>query len=417
MDRRPLARYNGEYGMNGERAVVIGAGLGGLSAAAFLARAGYAVTVIEQLEAVGGRAQVWRTDGFRFDIGPSWYWMPDEHDAWFEKLGMRRGDYYDIARLDPSFRVFFDDRSYDVPAGEERVAELFEGIERGAGRRLGNYLALCKRRYDIARQHFIFKPYRSLWGFVDAAIIAHWRSVAFFRSYRREIRRYFDSDEIAKMLSYPVVFLGSDAAHTPAVYTLMNWIDIGIGTWYPTGGFGAVVAAMGRACERLGVRFVLGRRCVGFVYGKGRGRRTITAAVSVAAATGEAMTDAAADGATDGQRAEMADGVGSENGAATARAGDRPNGGDGAGMARERIIHDADVIVANGDYPGHRAAAAAAAAQLLRGVLAAAGAVAGGNELLRRAGYGDTGICPPHLLLRRRLGASLYRGVQKAGAH
>lgn len=312
--------------------IVIGAGLGGLSAAAYLAHAGYAVTVIEQLPAVGGRAQVWQEAGWRFDLGPSWYWMPQEHDAWFEKLGLKREHYYDITRLDPSFKVFFDQQSYRVPAGEERVGELFETIEAGGGQALSDYLALCKRRYEVGMRHFIYKSYRSIWEMASLSILRHWRTVRLLRSYQDELQHFFHNDKLQKILTYPVVFLGSDAAHTPAIYTMMNWVDIGLGTWYPQGGFSAVAEGMRRAAEQLGVRFVLSQRCIGFHFK--RGRNSIAEVVCVPTAATELVTGD--EGAANAQRLD--DGAGSTDG-----------GGNEDG--NRHLIHRADVIVANGDYP------------------------------------------------------------------
>lgn len=349
------------YTLMGKRnAVVIGAGLGGISAAAYLARDGYAVTVIEQLGEAGGRAQVWRGEGFRFDIGPSWYWMPDDHDEWFRSLGFQRSEYYRIIRLNPSFKVFFNNHSYCVPAGEQQVSDLFERISPGYGERLSRYLALCRQRYEISRRHFIYKQYRSLWGFVDPAVLAHWRTIRLFRSYHNELLRHFQNTEILKILAYPVVFLGADTHHTPAVYTLMNWVDIGLGTWYPEGGFGAVIAAMRSVAEELGVRFVLNRKCIGFTYRSGR--KSIEEVVSVPsgnrALTRNDMPDGDGAGAGEtqaGATATQAGATASHAGAgetqagatqANAPSGDRaPHADDG-----QQTLHPADVVVANGDY-------------------------------------------------------------------
>lgn len=326
--------------MRKKKIVVVGAGLGGLSAAAHLAHAGHAVTVVEQLPAVGGRAQVWRDQGWSFDIGPSWYWMPEEHDAWFAHLGLKREDYYDIVRLDPSFKVFFKDSTYRIPADNTQIGNLFEQIEPGGREALQRYLTLCKRRYEIAKRCFIYTSYRSPWQMIDSAIFRYWSAIRLFRSYQSELDRFFHNRELQKILTYPVVFLGSDAKRTPAVYTLMNWIDIGLGTWYPQGGFGAVVAAMRKVAEEMGVRFALSQRCVGFSFAHAHKR--ITEVVCVPATHSgqpQRQHNAHADNSATMQPISYA--------CLQHRQADSSEIRDDA----RRIIYLADAVVANGDYP------------------------------------------------------------------
>ncbi|MFP4067500.1 MAG: phytoene desaturase family protein [Spirochaetaceae bacterium] len=251
--------------MAGQHAVIIGAGFGGLSAAAHVARAGYRVTLVERNTWVGGRAQVLEADGYRFDMGPSWYWMPGEHDRWFSDLGFDRRDFYGITRVDPSYRVYFGDTEprerdnvVDIPADAEAAAGVFERYESGAGDRLTRYLSDCERRYSLALRHFIYKNYRSLFDFVNRTSISNARPLAIHRSYGGLVREAFGHPYLRKILQFPVVFLGSAASNTPAVYTLMNYVDFMLGTWYPDGGFSAVAEAMRTVCERLGVEFRLG---------------------------------------------------------------------------------------------------------------------------------------------------------------
>lgn len=251
--------------MSTQHAVVIGAGFGGLSAAAHLAKAGYRVTVLERNSWVGGRAQVLEAEGFHFDMGPSWYWMPGEHDRWFADLGFDRREFYGITRVDPSYRVYYGDTEprerenvVDVPADAEAAAAVFERYEPGAGERLARYLADSEQKYTLAMTHFIYKNYRSLFDFVNRTSIANARALDIHRSYGGLVRRTFSHPYLRKILEFPVVFLGSTAESTPAVYTLMNYVDFVLGTWYPDGGFSRVAEAMRAVCERLGVEFRLG---------------------------------------------------------------------------------------------------------------------------------------------------------------
>ena len=254
----------------GKSVVVVGAGFGGISAAAYLAQAGYDVTVYEKNSWVGGRARVLDRDGFRFDMGPSWYWMPDEHDRWFTDMGVRREDYYAIRRVDPSYKVYFGDslpgewrNEVTVPADFEAAKALFESYEPGAGAKLEAFVEQAKRKYEFAMSGFIYRNFYSPFDMMNGAFIRNLHRLNLFTSYRGLIERYFDHPYLRKILEFPVVFLGSFARRTPAVYTLMNYIDFGLGTWYPEGGFGKVVESMQKVAESKGARFVFNTEVTG----------------------------------------------------------------------------------------------------------------------------------------------------------
>lgn len=246
-----------------KRAIVIGSGFGGISAAAFLAQDGYDVTVLEKNGWVGGRARVLDREGFRFDMGPSWYWMPDEHDRWFTRFSANREDFFSIRRVDPSYRVFFGDTEpketknvIDMPAARDAAKAVFESLEPGAGAQLDRYLGDCKKKYEFAMSEFIYKNFYSIFDFVNRAAVSNLPMLNIAQSYGGRVKRFFSHPYIRKMLEFPVVFLGSSARSTPAMYTLMNHIDFNLGTWYPEGGFGTVVRAMQTVAERQGVRFL-----------------------------------------------------------------------------------------------------------------------------------------------------------------
>lgn len=269
-----------------KRAVVIGSGFGGLSAAAFLARDGWDVTVLEKNSWVGGRAGVLDEGGYRFDKGPSWYWMPDQHDRWFEQFGVKRSDYYAIHRVDPSYRVYFGDivpgesrTVVDMPANREAAMALFESYEPGAGAQLGRYLDDCRVKYDISMANFIYKNFYTIFDFLGLVTVANLHRLNLLQSYGGRIARFFRHPFLRRMLEFPVVFLGSTAKRTPAVYTLMNHIDFGLGTWYPDGGFGAVVKAMQTVAEGQGAQFRFGHEAVAIdvVDGSARSVRFRTA--------------------------------------------------------------------------------------------------------------------------------------------
>lgn len=265
-----------------KQAVVIGSGFGGLSAAGYLAREGYGVTVVEKNSWVGGRARVLERDGFRFDMGPSWYWMPGEHDKWFRDMGVERSDYYDLRRVDPSYKVYYGDSEpgerdnvVTIPANLEEAKRIFERYETGAGERLEEYLEECRQKYDLAMATYIYKNYDTLFDFINAKTMRNLGTLNIARSYKGMIKKYFKHPYLRKILEFPVVFLGSSARKTPAIYTLMNYIDFILGTWYPTGGFGRVVEAMMDVDRALGVEFRFNRPVTRLEVENGRVTRVI----------------------------------------------------------------------------------------------------------------------------------------------
>ncbi|TVR74661.1 MAG: phytoene desaturase [Spirochaetaceae bacterium] len=260
-----------------KRVIVIGSGFGGVSAAAYLARDGYDVTVLEKNSWVGGRARDLSVRGFRFDMGPSWYWMPEEHDRWFEEFGMPREQFYSIRRVDPSYRVYFgdtlpgEDRNVvDVPADRAGAQAVFERYQKGAGAALERYLADCAGKYRIAMSSFIRRNFYTIFDFINWAALRNMRRLNLLQSYGGRIRRFFTHPYLQKILEFPVVFLGSSAARTPAVYTLMNHIDFELGTWYPEGGFSGVVRAMRTVAEAQGAVFKFDHEVTRIVVKGGR---------------------------------------------------------------------------------------------------------------------------------------------------
>ncbi|MFP4303166.1 MAG: phytoene desaturase family protein, partial [Spirochaetaceae bacterium] len=265
-----------------KQAVVIGSGFGGLSAAGYLAREGYDVTVVEKNGWVGGRARVLEREGFRFDMGPSWYWMPGEHDNWFRDMGVERADYYELRRVDPSYKVYYGDSEprekanvVTMPADLEEAKRIFERYEPGAGQRLEAYLEACRRKYELAMATYIYQNYDTLFDFVNMKTIRNLGTLNIARSYKAMIQRYFKHPYLRKILEFPVVFLGSSARNTPAIYTLMNYIDFVLGTWYPSGGFGRVVEAMMEVDQSLGVRFRFNTPAIRLEVEKGMVTRVI----------------------------------------------------------------------------------------------------------------------------------------------
>jgi phytoene desaturase len=249
-------------GEDQKKAIVIGAGFAGLSTAGYLAKMGYSVTILEKNNHIGGRAQELKIKGYRFDMGPSWYLIPQAFDTWFSDMGEERSDYYTQEKLDPNYRVFFNKTKkeqnwFDIFTDKEKLYATFERFEPGSSKRLEKYLAECKQKYTIAMDQFLYQNFNSIFEYATVKNISSISKVSILSSYKALIKKYFKHPYLQQILEYPVVFLGSNASQTPGVYTLMNWVDLGEGVFYPKGGFAAVASSMGKVIKKLGVKIVL----------------------------------------------------------------------------------------------------------------------------------------------------------------
>jgi phytoene desaturase len=235
--------------------IIIGAGFAGLSAASFLAKAGYKVTVLEKHPIPGGRARKMEAEGFTFDMGPSWYWMPDVFERFFEQFGKKVSDYYQLTRLDPSYRVYWEDDAMDIPAEFDALQTLLESIETGAGNQLDLFLQEAAYKYKVGINKLVFKPGQSLTEFIDLDLMKGIFKLDVFNSMKNHIQKYFHHPKIKQLMEFPVLFLGALPENTPALYSLMNYADIKLGTWYPEGGMYSIVNAMHALAVELGVEF------------------------------------------------------------------------------------------------------------------------------------------------------------------
>ena len=257
---------------------VIGAGFSGLASAALLARDGHEVTVFEKNASAGGRAQVFRTDGFSFDMGPSWYLMPDVFERFFAEFGRRPADYYHLVKLDPSYRIYFGRDDYvDVPGDVEGVRALFERHEAGSSNRLDDYLRVAEYQYAASMNEFLYRDYKTLFDFFNRRTLKEGRKLHVFENMDDYAKRYFRSERLRRILEYSVVFLGGSPKNTPAMYSLLSHVDFNLGVWYPIGGIGSVVTALQKLSESLGAQLLFDHEVHAIVTEKGRARAIRTA--------------------------------------------------------------------------------------------------------------------------------------------
>ncbi len=238
-----------------KKAIVIGSGFAGLSSATYLAKSGWDVTVIEKHNIPGGRARKLEAEGFIFDMGPSWYWMPDVFERYFKNFGKKRSDYYSLKRLDPSYKIFWEDEEMLIPADYENLKKLFEDTEKGSGIKLDHYIGQAEYKYKIGINKLVQKPGKSWLEFLDWDIIKGVLKLDVFSSIKAHIQKNFKNPKLKQLLEFPVLFLGALPKDTPALYSLMNYADIKGGTWYPEKGMYSLVNSMYKLAIEFGVTF------------------------------------------------------------------------------------------------------------------------------------------------------------------
>ncbi|UOY05992.1 phytoene desaturase family protein [Muricauda sp. SCSIO 64092] len=236
-----------------KKVVIIGSGFSSLSAACYLAKSGCKVSVFEKNGTVGGRARQLQKDGFTFDIGPSWYWMPDIFEKFFSDFGKSTSDYYQLDKLDPAYKIFFSDDVITIGDCMDKICEEFERIETGSSEPLRSFIGKAQDNYNIAINKIVLKPGLSPLELVTKDTVL--RVDQFFKSISQEVRKRFQNPKLISTLEFPVLFLGAKPSKTPSFYSFMNFADFGLGTWHPKGGMYEIIKAMKSLAEELGVRF------------------------------------------------------------------------------------------------------------------------------------------------------------------
>ena len=231
---------------------IIGSGFSALSAACYLAKAGHDVTIYEKNSTIGGRARQLKKDGFTFDIGPTWYWMPDVFERFFSDFNKLPSDYYDLEKLNPAYSVYFGKDDYiTIEDTLEKICKAFENEEPGSSVKLKAFINNAKNNYDVAIKDLVYRPGVSPFELVTPVTIK--KINQFFSTIKKDVRKEFKNDRLAKILEFPVLFLGAKPDNTPSFYSFMNYADFGIGTFHPKKGMYQVILAMETLAKSLNV--------------------------------------------------------------------------------------------------------------------------------------------------------------------
>jgi phytoene desaturase len=259
-----------------QKIIVIGSGFSGLSAACFMAKAGWHVTVIEKHDIPGGRARQLKAEGFTFDMGPSWYWMPDVFEHFFNSFDKKVSDYYTLHRLNPSYRIYWQQDETDIPADYETLKQFFETIEQGSSKQLDLFLKEAAYKYKVAINKLMYKPGRSITELFDWNLLTGMFRFDVFGSVKDHVSKYFKNPILQQLMEFPVLFLGALPEKTPALYSLMNYADIKGGTWYPEGGMYSIVKAMYNLAVELGIEFHFNHDVTEIIIKKKAAKKVIT---------------------------------------------------------------------------------------------------------------------------------------------
>ncbi|PZX92867.1 phytoene desaturase [Flavobacterium aquariorum] len=234
---------------------IIGSGFSAMAAACYLAKSGHKVSVYEKNASIGGRARQLKAEGFTFDMGPSWYWMPDVFERFFADFGKKTTDYYELIKLSPAYRVYYDiDDFIAIADNLPQIIADFEAIEKGSGQVLKEFMREAKANYDIAIKELVYRPGVSPLELVTVETAK--KIGQFFSNISKDIRKKFKNERLIHILEFPVLFLGAKPSDTPSFYSFMNYADFGLGTWHPKTGMFDVVRAMESLARELGVTFV-----------------------------------------------------------------------------------------------------------------------------------------------------------------
>jgi phytoene desaturase len=238
---------------------IIGGGFSGLSAACYAAKQGHQVIIFEKNAEIGGRSRSFTENGFTFDMGPSWYWMPEVFDRFFADFGKKTSDFYSLNLLDPGFQIVYENNTlFQVSADLNKLYTAFEEIEKGAAKQLKIFLEEAEFKYRVGMQELIYKPGISWFEYATLDVLKGISQTHLFTSVKTYVHKHFKDKKLRAIMEFPVLFLGAMPNQIPALYTLMNYAALAGGTWYPEGGMIKIIEGLTALATSLGVKFETG---------------------------------------------------------------------------------------------------------------------------------------------------------------
>jgi phytoene desaturase len=248
-----------------KKVTVLGGGFSSLSASCYLAKEGYDVTLIEKNSHFGGRARLLERDGFKFDMGPTFYWMPDVFESFFNDFGKHVSDFYTLQKLNPAYKVYFSkDDFVEIADNLEDISKEFERVEKGSSVKLKEFIDLAKDNYELVMDSLVYKPGLNPMELVNLDTIK--KLGLFVSTIAQKVSKTVNDHRLRKILEFPILFLGAKPSNTPAFYNFMNYADFGLGTWYPKGGMFEVANGMVDLAKQLGVKLINNTEVTGFEY-------------------------------------------------------------------------------------------------------------------------------------------------------
>ena len=243
---------------NKKKVIIIGAGIGGLSAGALLGKKGYDVTILEKNDRIGGRAMIFKRDGFTFDMGPSWYHMPEVFANFFAHFDKKPEDFYILKKLDPQYRIFFaDDTSTTIFRDLEKNLKTFELLEPGVSQNIRKYLEISKHEYETVRDYVLYQDLDTIRTFLKPAIRKQLSSLKVFQSLESLVKRFVTSRKLQQILLHQGLFIGLNPQESRGFMSLFTHLDLNIGVEYPMGGIHSFIDALESLCKNYNVKILM----------------------------------------------------------------------------------------------------------------------------------------------------------------
>ncbi|WP_417200182.1 phytoene desaturase family protein [Bizionia sp.] len=235
-----------------KKITIIGSGFSSLAAACYLAKSGHDVTVFEKNNTIGGRARQLTKNGFTFDIGPTWYWMPDVFERFFADFNTKPSDFYQLEKLNPAYSVYYGKDDYiTIEDTLDKIAIAFEKEEPGSSKTLQKFINKAQDNYNVAIKDLVYNPGVSPFELVTTETFK--KIGQFFSTIKKDVRKEFKNERLVTILEFPVLFLGAKPSDTPSFYSFMNYADFGLGTFHPKKGMYQVILAMETLAKSLDV--------------------------------------------------------------------------------------------------------------------------------------------------------------------